>query len=24
VEETACIAKGDAVCTIVIDQTPLS
>jgi len=24
VEEIACIAKGDAVCTIVIDQTPLS
>jgi len=24
VEETACIARGDAVCTIVIDQTPLS
>ena len=24
VEETACIAKGDTVCTIVIDQTPLS
>jgi predicted hydrocarbon binding protein len=24
VEETACIAKGDAICTIVIDQTPLS
>lgn len=24
VEETTCIAKGDAVCTIVIDQTPLS
>jgi predicted hydrocarbon binding protein len=24
VEETACIAKGDAVCTIVIDHTPLS
>jgi predicted hydrocarbon binding protein len=24
VEETACIAKGDAVCAIVIDQTPLS
>jgi predicted hydrocarbon binding protein len=24
VEETACIAKGDAACTIVIDQTPLS
>lgn len=24
VEETACIAKGDAVCTIVIDQTPFS
>jgi predicted hydrocarbon binding protein len=24
VEETACIAKGDAVCTIVIDKTPLS
>jgi predicted hydrocarbon binding protein len=24
VEETACIAKGDAVCTIVIDQIPLS
>jgi predicted hydrocarbon binding protein len=24
VEETACIAKGEAVCTIVIDKTPLS
>lgn len=24
VEETACIARGDAACTIVIDQTPLS
>ena len=24
VEETACIAKGDAACTIVIDQTPFS
>jgi len=24
VEETACIAKGDAACTIVIDKTPLS
>lgn len=24
VEETACVARGDAVCTIVIDQTPLS
>jgi predicted hydrocarbon binding protein len=24
VEETACIAKGDAVCTIVIDQIPFS
>ncbi len=24
VEETACIAKGDAACTIVIDQIPLS
>jgi predicted hydrocarbon binding protein len=24
VEETACIAKGDAACSIVIDQTPLS
>jgi predicted hydrocarbon binding protein len=24
VEEVACIAKGDAACTIVIDQTPLS
>jgi predicted hydrocarbon binding protein len=24
VEETACIARGDEVCTIVIDQTPLS
>ena len=24
VEETACIAKGDEACTIVIDQTPLS
>ena len=24
VEETTCIAKGDAACTIVIDQTPLS
>lgn len=23
VEETACIARGDSVCTIVIDQTPL-
>ncbi|MBI3737806.1 MAG: 4-vinyl reductase [Chloroflexi bacterium] len=24
VEETACIARGDAACTIVIDKTPLS
>jgi predicted hydrocarbon binding protein len=24
VEETACVAKGDTVCTIVINQTPLS
>ena len=24
VEETACIARGDAACTIVMDQTPLS
>jgi len=24
VEETACIARGDAACTIVIDRTPLS
>ena len=24
VEEIACIARGDAACTIVIDQTPLS
>lgn len=24
VEETACIARGDSTCTIVIDQTPLS
>ena len=24
VEETACIARGDAACTIMIDQTPLS
>ena len=24
VEETACIAKGDAACTIIIDKTPLS
>jgi predicted hydrocarbon binding protein len=24
VEETACIARGDAACTITIDQTPLS
>ena len=24
VEETACVARGDETCTIVIDQTPLS
>jgi predicted hydrocarbon binding protein len=24
VEETTCIAKGDATCTIMIDKTPLS
>lgn len=24
VEETACIAAGDAVCTLVVDQTPIS